>query len=878
MLGGKRSECIVAILIAVTLAAPLALADELTGDRLARTDADGDGYADALEGAVGSDAHTPTATPLKTAITSLRASLAQGEAVTSGAIRDSWASGNVSQAGGAAELGGALLAGRSNAHAAFTAARSDFAAAAAQARPHLPPEEQSAFDGTVASIDTALANGAEGVRGALGVGAGLAGTSEDASRELADMAFDLALDRTVESFTFARMRATTAEVSGDAIASSTARFGYESEVASGTVGDEDASGAPVQGLYVDRDGDGARSTEGDEDATVSDRDRDGFSDKAERASGTDPMDARSNPEDVDGDRWSTSDEILASGAIEQAVLGAFDAKRTPTDADGDGFVNSEEDRDLDGLVDAPHETDPDDAASHPRPLAGFSHTPSAPTTLDSVDFVDASVYAEPLAPPGSRIVAWFWDFGDGASSTARDPMHRFAGDGLFLVRLTVREDHGATSTHEAPIEVANVVPAPAFAVVSLPSLHDPVLRLNASASSDADGRIATYAWSFGDGNSTLPVSSAVASHRYAAPGAYRVTLTVADDDGAIASAALEIVIANIAPVAAFSHQDPPARAGFSTSFRDGSWDPIAPIVSWRYDFGDGASSNARNVMHTYAVAGPYDVVLTVTDSEGASAAAALTIVVHDAPVAAFGASAIRDDVTPIAFTDLSVPGGAPLSSWYWEFGDGASSALQHPTHLYRDDGVYVVTLTVTDAEGIFGGTSTSIAIANLAPLASFDAPPGELRTSQPLSFHANVSDIDGTIASMRWSFGDGATSTSIDAVHTYASYPANDSRQYAVTLVAVDDDGAQSVVFVRTITVFQDTDADGVPDVRDADADNDASSNDDEARAGSNPRDEASTPSNLDGDGIPNLADRALGNAIGRPAAERDPCAPIQCA
>jgi PKD repeat protein len=53
----------------------------------------------------------------------------------------------------------------------------------------------------------------------------------------------------------------------------------------------------------------------------------------------------------------------------------------------------------------------------------------------------------------------------------------------------------------------------------------------------------------------------------------------------------------------------------------------------------------------------------------------------------------------ISFTDVSVPGGAPIVSWNWTFGDGNSSASQNPSHAYAVGGNYVVTLLVTDGNG-----------------------------------------------------------------------------------------------------------------------------------------------------------------------------------
>jgi PKD repeat protein len=113
-------------------------------------------------------------------------------------------------------------------------------------------------------------------------------------------------------------------------------------------------------------------------------------------------------------------------------------------------------------------------------------------------------------------------------------------------------------------------------------------------------------------------------------------------------------------------------------------------------------------------------VLTLVDgptqlppADTISLAHALTPTAVGPPTADFDAA---PDVGPaplsVAFTDLST---GPPSSWLWEFGDGATSGLQHPVHTYTEAGVYSVTLTVTN-----GGGSDSVTRADLI---SVGAPP-----------------------------------------------------------------------------------------------------------------------------------------------------------
>ncbi|GAA1627076.1 hypothetical protein GCM10009790_07150 [Georgenia ruanii] len=141
------------------------------------------------------------------------------------------------------------------------------------------------------------------------------------------------------------------------------------------------------------------------------------------------------------------------------------------------------------------------------------------------------------------------------------------------------------------------------------------VTVDGAGSSDADGTIASYAWTFGDGGSA---TGAQASHAYAAPGTYRVTLTVTDDAGASGTLAKDVTVTappNADPTASFTM----APNGLTLAV-DGtnSSDPDGTIASYAWTFGDGGTASGPTASHTYAVTGAYDVTLTVTDDRGAT--------------------------------------------------------------------------------------------------------------------------------------------------------------------------------------------------------------------------------------------------------------------
>jgi PKD repeat protein len=137
------------------------------------------------------------------------------------------------------------------------------------------------------------------------------------------------------------------------------------------------------------------------------------------------------------------------------------------------------------------------------------------------------------------VVAWHWNFGDGSTTTVREPRHTFPGPAEYEVTLTVRDNDGASDASVAHVRVSappqNQPPTAAF------SFRCEDLRCDfiSEASNDPDGRIESRDWSFGDGDSSDDRNP---SHTYDAANTYTVTLTVTDNDGASASQSQQVTV------------------------------------------------------------------------------------------------------------------------------------------------------------------------------------------------------------------------------------------------------------------------------------------------------------------------------------------------
>ena len=232
--------------------------------------------------------------------------------------------------------------------------------------------------------------------------------------------------------------------------------------------------------------------------------------------------------------------------------------------------------------------------------------------------------------PDNDPLTYAWSFGDGGTSTGATPSHSFAAPGTYTVTLTVSDGRGGThsASAQAAIAAAN---QPPVARVDGPSEGEAgtMLAFSGALSSDPDGDLLTFAWSFGDGRSA---TGPAASRAYATAGTYTVTLTVNDGRGGANTATRSITVTpapagNRPPVAAAGGPYS-GEVGLPLAF-DGSAssDPDNDAITYAWDFGDGSTGAGANPSHAYTEARAYAVTLTVTDAGGAtnSSAASVTI-------------------------------------------------------------------------------------------------------------------------------------------------------------------------------------------------------------------------------------------------------------
>lgn len=412
----------------------------------------------------------------------------------------------------------------------------------------------------------------------------------------------------------------------------------------------------------------------------------------------------------------------------------------------------------------------------------------------SVDFVNASTSYD-------NNLTYFWDFGDGNTSTASNPSHSYASSGDFLVCLTATN---ATGCSEQICDNLNFQPLVAdfeadntYKSCPLPPLISNFTDLSTNATS--------WYWDFGDNaNSGLQNPS----HSYSQTGYYTVCLTITNDIGCSDTACKTDYIIVDGPSGTFTADVTSGCADLEVQFIVESENAF----KYTYDFGDGfvvdslATGDSDTITYTYTNGGTFSPLVLVEDVSGCQIPVLGSSIYVEDIITDFAATineVCEDADTPIDFI-VAFTNPSSVISVEWEFPGSntpAASGTDPTGIIYNQPGYYDVVLNVTTTFCQTTITKDSFIYVHPKPITNFSVSPSSACSFETLSFEDQSSVPEDSIVSWNWVVDNNIfTDTSF-------TYQFTSPGDYVVTLETTSSFGCVSN-FEQTVSIFENPEVD----------------------------------------------------------------------
>ncbi len=383
-----------------------------------------------------------------------------------------------------------------------------------------------------------------------------------------------------------------------------------------------------------------------------------------------------------------------------------------------------------------------------QPSANFTSNVTSGCNPIVVEFTDQST---------GTVTSWNWDFGNGNTSNKQNPKASYTVPGTYSVTLTVSDGTNSNTMTKTGYITVFKNPVADFEVVNTTGCR-PFTAVFKDTSSKGDTTLSKWLWDFGNGASSGLKNP---SYTYTAAGTYSVSLQVVDANGCSSSKLKSgFIQVNDLPVPRFdaavtSFCKIPAQASFTNNSTGKS------PLSYKWQFGDGSTSQSINPVHTYNKTGTFSVSLTATDGNGCVDSFSrynyitVTEVIADFKVndtVCFGIFAY--------FSNQSIGYNTSL----WSFGDGNTGTITSPYYMYNNPGKYTVKLKVSTQSGCADSTEKDVYIQQV--IADFESNP---KISCKLPFTVTYTNKSTNADSLKWVFGDNTISYVSNPVKTYTT-------------------------------------------------------------------------------------------------------------
>ncbi len=370
--------------------------------------------------------------------------------------------------------------------------------------------------------------------------------------------------------------------------------------------------------------------------------------------------------------------------------------------------------------------------------------------------------------PDGDALKFFWDFGDGKTSTETDPAHTYTKPGQYSVVLKLYDGFSKEPT---------IAIIPVFiggSPLAIPSFTDTtvcvqaMLTFDGSRSVNPVGAIGSFAWDFGDGETAL---GQMVQHSYSKPGVYSVALTVVGTEGVAkrgkcsnVSQSTAIVRVVSGPIADFTYQGWVAVG--DTVILDASASSASDnIISYTWNIGGDtlkqgdllsvARSGARTT-HRFQKPGVYPVTLSITtDSKASCKSASITHFVRvNAPpslVASVPKAVGVGERFILDASQSSDPDGI-IVKYEWKADGKLIGTTPKATHIFAASGNHRVDATITDDSPTRTNSATQAfnVFANAAPKPDFALPSPVYENESIALAPKPYQDADGDTLRFSW--------------------------------------------------------------------------------------------------------------------------------
>ncbi|MEZ5024874.1 MAG: PKD domain-containing protein, partial [Chitinophagales bacterium] len=359
-----------------------------------------------------------------------------------------------------------------------------------------------------------------------------------------------------------------------------------------------------------------------------------------------------------------------------------------------------------------------------------------------------------------------WDLGNGQSSTAQNPQNIAFLPGTFFdttyyVTLTSINQCGEDSFTDS-ILVSKAPEARFGTNFNQYCQEDSVLINNVSYNSPT-----SYFWDFGNGKTSNSKDPKPQYYETSfSDTTYTITLFASNVCGTD-TAKKDIIVKSVDVRSFFNIDNIRGCEPLDVTLINFSSFGAQPY----WDLGDGNTSLADTIIHTYTDAGFYNIQLAV-DNGCSEDTSTFQIEVFTSPEANFTMPDRVCELSSVQFTNQTQGG----IGYEWSFDDGITSDLQNPQHIFTSDGLFNVSLTATGGNLCENTVTKSIEIVD-KPIAQFDTDENRICEGSSIQF---INQSTGE--NFEWDFGNGKKSFVENPVNFY-----QESGSYNVSLITDND-------------------------------------------------------------------------------------------